>query len=111
MPLGHGQVSLVSSAILCSRSIICHQLTPAGTVTNCDPTYGHNSYTVSMAMCPFVSFFDDGGVTTASIRREALEESVTTTVMNQHCLEESLGVYSLLFLTGSLPNILTVPAQ
>lgn len=54
-------------------------------------------------MCPFVSLFDNGGATTASIRREALEEALTTTVMNERYFEESLGVYSILFLTGNSP--------
>jgi len=92
-------------------SSLCDQLTPAGTVANCDPAYGHNSYTVNMAMCPFVSVFDNGGATTSDIRREALEESLTTTVRNDHYFEESLGVYSMLFLTGNFPNPMTVPAQ
>jgi hypothetical protein len=92
-------------------SSICHHLTPAGTVSNCDPAYGHNSYTVNMAMCAFVSRFDNGGATSAGIRLEALEEALTTSVMNEHYFEESLGVYSLLFLTGNFPNPLSVPAK
>jgi hypothetical protein len=90
-------------------SSLCHQLTPAGTVTNCDPAYGHNAYTVNMPMSSFVSFFDNAGATTNSIRREALEESVSTTVSNDHYFQESLGVYSMLFLTGNFPNPMTVP--
>jgi hypothetical protein len=90
---------------------LCDQLTPAGTVVNCDPAYGHNSYTVNMAMSPFASLFDNGGTTTADIRREALEESLSATVRNDHYFEESLGVYSMLFLTGNFPNPMMVPAK
>jgi hypothetical protein len=92
-------------------SSLCHQLTPAGTVVDCNPTNGHNSYTVNMAMCSFASAYDNGGATTSSIRREALEESVSTTVLNEHYFEESLGVYSILFLTGNFPNPMTVPTK
>jgi hypothetical protein len=92
-------------------SSLCDQLTPAGTVVNCDPAYGHNSYAVNMAMCPFASLFDNGGATTTDIRREALEESLSTTMCNDHYFEESLGVYSILFLTGNFPNPMTVPAK
>jgi hypothetical protein len=92
-------------------STLCDQLTPAGTVTNCDPAYGHNTYTVNMAMCTFASLFDNGGATTASIRREALEESLSTTLQSEHYFEESLGIYSILFLTGNFPNPMTVPGQ
>ena len=90
-------------------STICHQLGTDGTVTNCDPAYGHNSYTVNLAMCPYVSRFNADNETTNDIRREALEESVSTTVQNDHYFQESLGVYSILFLTGNFPNPLTVP--
>ena len=92
-------------------SSLCDQLSPAGTVTSCDPSYGHNSYTVNMAMCPFASSFDNGGATTTDIRREALEESMSTTVSNDHYFQESLGVYSMLFLTGNFPNPMTVPTK
>jgi hypothetical protein len=92
-------------------SSLCHQLSPEGTVTNCDPMYGHNSYTVNMAMCPFASRFDNDGSTTADIRREALEEALTTTVMDDNYFVESLGVYSILFLTGNFPNPMTVPTK
>jgi hypothetical protein len=92
-------------------SSICHQLSPSGTVSDCDPRYGHNSYTVNMAMCPFVSLLDNGGATTTSIRREALEESISTVVQSEHYFEESLGVYSILFLTGNFPNPMTVPKK
>jgi hypothetical protein len=78
-------------------------------VTNCDPAYGHNSYTVNLAMCPYVSVFSNSGETNNDIRREALEESVSTTVENDHYFQESLGVYSILFLTGNFPNPMTVP--
>ena len=92
-------------------STICHQLGTDGTVSNCDPAYGHNSYTVNLAMCPYASAFDDGGATTNDIRQEAIEESISTTVQNDHYFQESLGVYSILFLTGNFPNPLTVPAN
>jgi hypothetical protein len=90
-------------------STICHQLGPAGDVKNCDPAYGHNSYTVNLALCPYVSMFDNGGETTSDIRREAIEESITTTVQNDQYFQESLGVYSIMFMTGNFPNPLTVP--
>jgi len=90
-------------------STICHQLGTDGTVTNCDPAYGHNSYTVNLAMCPYVSRFNADNETTNDIRREAIEESVSTTVQNDHYFQESLGVYSILFLTGNFPNPMTVP--
>jgi hypothetical protein len=92
-------------------SSLCDQLTPAGTVKSCDPAYGHNSYTVNMAMCPFVSAFNNGGATTVDLRREALEESMSTTMSNDHYFEESIGVYSLLFLTGNFPNPMLAPTK
>ena len=85
-------------------SSICDNMGPSGTVTKCDPALGHNSYTVNMAMSSYVSLFNDGGATTSQIRREAIEEAVTTTVQNDHYFQESLGVYSILFLTGNFPN-------
>ena len=85
-------------------SSICDQLGPKGDVTNCDPANGHNSYTVNLAMCSYVSLFDSGGTTTADIRRQAIEESISTTVQNDQYFQESLGVYSILFLTGNFPN-------
>jgi hypothetical protein len=91
-------------------STICDSLGPDGTVKNCDPAYGHNSYTVNMAMCAYVSSFNDGGATTLGIRLDAIEESISTTVENDAYLQESLGVYSMLFLTGNFPNPMTVPA-
>jgi hypothetical protein len=90
---------------------ICDQLGTDGTVANCDPAYGHNSYTVNLAMSGYVSLFNDGASTTPDIRREAIEEAITTTVMNTRYYEESLGVYSLLFLTGNFPNPMTVLAR
>jgi hypothetical protein len=93
-------------------SKICDQMGTDG-ITNsaggCDPANGHNSYTVNLAMCPYVTIFDDGKVTTSDIRREAIEESISTTVQNDRYFQESLGVYSILFLTGNFPNPLTVP--
>ncbi len=90
-------------------SSICQYLMPDGNVTNCDPGYGHNSYFVNTAMCPYVSIFDDDGKTTGDIRREALEEAVSTTIENTRVFQESIGVYTLLFLTGNFPNPLMVP--
>jgi hypothetical protein len=92
-------------------STICHQLGTDGTVTDCDPAYGHNSYTVNLAMCPYATSFNDGGATTLAIRKEAIEESISTTVQNDHYFQESLGVYSILFLTGNFPNPMTVSAH
>jgi hypothetical protein len=92
-------------------STICHQLGTDGTVTGCDPAYGHNSYTVNLAMCPYATSFNDGGATTLAIRKEAIEESISTTVQNDQYFQESLGVYSILFLTGNFPNPMTVPAH
>jgi hypothetical protein len=90
-------------------STICQNLTPAGTVTGCDPGFGHNSYFVNTAMSAFVNVYDDGGKTTPAIRREALEEAVSTTVENDKYFQESLGVYTMLFLSGNFPNPMTVP--
>jgi hypothetical protein len=89
-------------------SSICDRLHGDGTITNCDPAYGHNSYTVNMAMCNYVSLFNDGNATTSDIRREAIEEAVSTTVENDRYFQESLGVYSMLFLSGNFPNPTTV---
>jgi Glycosyl hydrolases family 8 len=88
-------------------SSICDSMGPSGTVTACDPANGHNSYTVNMAMSSYVSLFDDGKATAPNIRREAIEEAITTTIQNDHYFQESLGVYSILFLTGNFPNPLT----
>jgi hypothetical protein len=90
-------------------STLCHQLGTDGKVTNCDPAYGHNAYTVTVPMSAFVPLFDDDGKTTSDVRQEALEESLSTTVQNQHYFEESLGVYAILFLTGNFPNPMAVP--
>ncbi len=90
-------------------SSICDALGPDGAVTDCDPANGHNSYTVNLAMCPYASLFDNGGKTTSAIRREAIEESISTTVQNDHSYQESLGVYSIMFLTGNYPNPMVVP--
>ena len=92
-------------------SSICDSLSGDGTVTHCDPSLGHNAYTVSMAMCNYTTLFDSGGATTSDIRREAIEEAITTTVENERYYQESLGVYSLLFLTGNFPNPMAVPAN
>jgi hypothetical protein len=92
-------------------STICDALSPSGTVTNCDPIFGHNSYTVNMALCSYVSTFNNGGATTLAIRQEALEEAMSTTVENDRYFQESLGVYSMLFLSGNFPNPMTVPTK
>jgi len=92
-------------------SSICDRLQADGAVTNCDPAYGHNSYTVNTAMCNYVSVFNDGGATTPDIRQEALEEAVSTTVENDKYFQESLGVYSMLFLSGNFPNPMTVQSK
>jgi endo-1,4-beta-D-glucanase Y len=92
-------------------STICQFLTPAGTVTGCDPGYGHNSYFVNTAMTAYASVFDNGGLTTWDIRKAALEEAVSTTVENDKYYQESIGVYTMLFLSGNFPNPLTVPTQ
>ena len=89
-------------------SSICDALQSDGSVTQCDPGSGHNSDFVNTAMCSYVSIFDDDGKTTGDIRREALEESVSTTIENTRVYQESIGVYTLLFLTGNFPNPLTV---
>ncbi len=88
-------------------STICDQMGTDGTITNCDPAYGHNSYTVNLALCPFATLFNDGGATTSAIRQAAIEESVSTTIQNDHYFQESLGVYSMLFLSGNFPNPMT----
>jgi hypothetical protein len=91
-------------------SSICDGLTGSGAVAGCDPALGHNSYTVNMGMCSYVSLFDNKGgttPTTSDIRREAIEEAITTTVQNDRYFQESLGVYSIFFLTGNFPNPVT----
>jgi hypothetical protein len=88
-------------------SSICDRMTGANDPTNCDPGLGHNSYTVNMGMCAYVSMFNNGGATTSDIRREAVEEAISTTLENDKYFQESLGVYSDLFLTGNFPNPVT----
>jgi hypothetical protein len=56
----------------------------------------------------YVSVFDNDGKTTGNIRREAFEEAVSTTIMNDKYYQESIGVYTLMFLTGNFPNPLMV---
>ncbi len=85
-------------------STICRDLSPDGTVEGCDPAYDHNSYFVSTAMCAFATFFDNDGKTTDAIRREALEEAVSASIENDRYYQESIGVYTLLFLTGNFPK-------
>jgi len=53
--------------------------------------------------------FNAGGETTSAARKEAIEESISTTIQNDHYFQESLGVYSILFLTGNFPNPMIVP--
>jgi hypothetical protein len=62
-------------------------------------------------MCSYVSVFNNGGATTLGIRQEAIEEAVSTTVENDKYFQESLGVYSILFLTGNFPNPMLVPVK
>jgi hypothetical protein len=62
-------------------------------------------------MTAYASVFDNGGLTTGDIRRQALEEAVSTTVENDRYYQESIGVYTMLFLSGNFPNPLTVPSQ
>ena len=90
-------------------SSICQNLQPDGLVTDCDPALGHNSYFVGSAATAYVSVFDDDGKTTGGIRREAIEEAISTAIENDKYYQESIGVYQLLFLTGNFPNPLTVP--
>jgi hypothetical protein len=92
-------------------SSICDSLPPTGVISGCDPANGHNSYTVNSAMCSYVSVFNNGGATTLGIRQEAIEEAVSTTVENDRYFQESLGVYSILFMTGNFPNPMLVPVK
>lgn len=85
-------------------STICQQLTPAGDVTDCDPAYSHNSYFVGTAMSSFVTFYDNDGLTTPDIRKEALEEAVSVSIQDSKYYQQSIGVYTLLFLTGNFPR-------
>lgn len=90
-------------------SSICDALGPDGTVATCDPGAGHNSAFVNTALCPYASIFDDDGKTTGDIRRAAVEEAISATIENTRVYQESIGVYTLLFLTGNFPNPLDVP--
>ncbi len=85
-------------------STLCGQLSPDGNVSGCDPALGHNSYFVNTALSAYVPVYDSGGETTSAIRREALEEAVTATVFNDRYYQESIGVYTMLFLSGNFPN-------
>jgi hypothetical protein len=85
-------------------STLCDRLSPSGTTSGCDPAYGHNSVFVNSPLSTFASFFDNDGKTTNDIRIEALEESVSASIMNDRYYQESFGVYSLLFLTGNMPK-------
>jgi len=89
-------------------STLCDALQPDGSVTLCDPGMGHNSVFVNTAMCAYASVFDNDGKTTGNIRREALEEAVSTAIQNTRIYQESIGVHTLMFLTGNLPNPMTV---
>jgi hypothetical protein len=60
---------------------ICDNLDPSGTVTNATGlrtqfVHGQSGHVF------YVSLFNDGGATTSDIRREAIEEAVSTTVQN-----------------------------
>ncbi len=90
-------------------STICNKLDPSGTATGCDPAYDHNSYFVTTGLTSFVSLFDDDANTDPELRREALEEAVSTTVINDRYYQESIGVYTILFMTGNFPNPMDVP--
>ncbi len=89
-------------------STLCKNITPAGDAKGCDPGFDHNSYFVNTAMCAYASVFDNGGATTPDIRRQALEEAVSTTVENDKYYQESIGVYTMLFLSGNFPNPMAV---
>jgi hypothetical protein len=89
-------------------SSICDRLQASGTITACDPGFGHNSYFIGTMASAYVSVFDNGQKTTSGIRREAIEEAISTTIMNDKYYQESLGVYTLMFLTGNFPNPLVV---
>ncbi len=89
-------------------SSICQQLSSDGAASGCDPALGHNSYFVNTAMCAYVSVYDNAGATTPDIRREAVEEAVSTSIINDRYYQESIGVYTLMFLTGNFPNPMMV---
>lgn len=90
-------------------SSICENLFPDGDVAGCDPAFGHNSYFVTTGLTSFVSLFNNDGQTDPALRREALEEAVSTTVINDRYYQESIGVYTILFMTGNFPNPMVVP--
>ncbi len=90
-------------------STICRLLAPDGTASGCDPSYDHNSYFVNTALTAYANVFDSGGRTTAEIRREAIEEAISTTISNDRYYQESIGVYTMLFLSGNFPNPMDVP--
>lgn len=89
-------------------STLCDGLQPDGVVTNCDPALGHNSAFIN-SLAAYVAAWDNDGKTTPAIRREALEEAVSTSVINDRYYQESLGVYGLLFFSGNFPNPMGVP--
>ena len=89
-------------------SSICDRLQASGTITACDPGFGHNSYFVGTMASAYVSVFDNDKKTTSGIRREAIEEAISTAIMNDKYYQESIGVYTLMFLTGNFPNPLLV---
>ncbi|MGE5784019.1 MAG: hypothetical protein ACM3ZE_05485, partial [Myxococcales bacterium] len=89
-------------------SSLCDRLMPDGAITDCDPGFGHNSYFLGTMASAYVSVFDNDKKTTSGIRREAIEEAISTAIMNDKYYQESIGVYTLLFLTGNFPNPMTV---
>lgn len=89
-------------------STLCDRLQPDGEITGCDPGFGHNSYFVGTMASAYVSVFDNDGKTTSGIRREAIEEAISSAIMNDKYYQESIGVYTMMFLTGNFPNPLVV---
>jgi hypothetical protein len=91
-------------------STICQYLRPSGETAMgdqeivCDPAYSHNSYFVGTALSSFVTFYDNDGKTTDDIRREALEEAISVSIQDDNYYQESIGVYTMLFLTGNFPR-------
>jgi hypothetical protein len=55
-------------------------------------------------MCSFNTYYDNEGLTTDDIRKEALEEAVSSSIENDKYYQESIGIYTLLFLTGNFPR-------
>ena len=92
-------------------SRICSQLTPSGKVSGCDPAFEHDGYFVNTAMCAFVPLFDNDGKTTPAMRREAVEEAVTGHLVSYVSWQETIGLYTLLFLTGNFPNPLDLDPE